>query len=91
MRILRFVVRSVLATKCFHASKTQRQILRNIWSRSTVTFTEQVPPFGVKQRAAIKATASTGGPQPPKQQKLDFGAKQVSDTLFTWCSVINNQ
>ena len=40
----------------------------------------QVPPGGVKQRPANKATASTseGGPPPPKQQKLDFGAKQVS-------------
>ena len=46
----------------------------------TVKFTEQVPPGGVKQRAASKATVSTsaGGPPPPKQQKLDFGAKQVS-------------
>ena len=48
---------------------------------STVKFTEQVPPGGVKQRAASKATASTcaGGPPPPKQQKLDFGAKRVRE------------
>ena len=47
---------------------------------STVKFTEQVPPAGVMQRVASKATASSspGGPPPPKQQKLDFGAKQVS-------------
>ena len=80
MRIFRFVVYSVLATKCYQFSKTQHQIWRNIWSRSTVKFTEQVPPGGVKQRAASKAKASTSaeGPPPPKQQKLDFGAKQVS-------------
>ena len=44
---------------------------------STVKFTEQVPPGGVGQRAASKATASTsaGGPPPPKPQKLDLGAK----------------
>ena len=77
MRILRFVVHSVLVTKYYQASKTQHQIWRNIWGCSTVKFTEQVPPGGVKQRAASKATASTG-PRPPKQQKLDFGAKQVS-------------
>ena len=49
-------------------------------SRSRVKFTEQVPPGGVKQRAASKVTASTsaGSPLPPKQQKLDFGAKHVS-------------
>ena len=47
---------------------------------NTVKFTEPVPPGGVKQRAASKATASAsaGGPPPPRQQKLDFGAKQVS-------------
>ena len=69
-----------LCAKYYQASKTQHQIWRNIWSRSTVKFTEQVPPGGVKQRAASKATASTsaGGPPPPKQQKLDFSAKQVS-------------
>ena len=41
---------------------------------------QQVPPSGVKQRAASKASASTsaGGPSPLKHQKLDFGAKQVS-------------
>ncbi|CAK6978118.1 Hypothetical predicted protein, partial [Scomber scombrus] len=46
----------------------------NIWSRSTVKLTEQV-----KQRAASKATASTsaGSPPPPKQLKLDFGAKPL--------------
>ena len=42
---------------------------------STVKFTEQVPPGGVKQRAAIKAQASTSA---PKQQKQDLSAKQVS-------------
>ena len=70
--ILRFVVHSVLvATKCYLATKTLRQIWRNIWSRSTaVKLTEQVPPGGAKQRE--------GGPPPPKQQKLDFGAKPVS-------------
>ena len=81
MRILRFVVHSALATKYYQASKTQHQISkRNIWSRSTVKFKEQVPAGGVKQRAVSKATASTsaGGPPPPKQQKLDVGAKQVS-------------
>ena len=84
MRILRFVVHSVLATKYYQASKTQRQIWRNIWSPSTVKFTEQVPPGGVKQRAASKATASTSarGPPPPTQQKLDFGAKQVCGGEF---------
>ena len=47
---------------------------------STVKFTEQILPGGVKQRAASKTSVSTsaGGPPPPKQQKLDFGAKQVS-------------
>ena len=42
---------------------------------STIKFTEQVPPGGVKQRAASKTTASTsaGGPPAPTQQKLDFG------------------
>ena len=29
-------------------------------------------------RSKAKASTSAGGPQPPKQQKLDFGAKQVS-------------
>ena len=57
---------------------------------STVKFTEQVPPGGVRQRAASKATASTsaGGCPPPKHQKLDLGAKQVSGgelkKLFEW-------
>ena len=80
MRILRFVVHSMLATKHYQALKPQRQIWRNIWSRSTVKSTEQVLPGGVKQRAASKATASTsaGGLTPPKQLKLDFGAKQLS-------------
>ena len=80
MRILRFIVHSVLATKYYQASKTQCQILRNIWSHSTVKFTEQVPPGGVKQSAASKATASTsaGAPPAPKKQKLDFSAKQVN-------------
>ncbi|ROL42975.1 hypothetical protein DPX16_23733 [Anabarilius grahami] len=36
----------------------------------TVKFIEQVTPGDEKQRA--------GGPRPPKQQKLDFGAKPVS-------------
>ena len=80
MRILRFVVHSVLATKYYQASKTRHQIWKNIWSCSTIKFTEQVPPGGVKQRAVSKATASTsaGGSPPPKQQKLDFSAKLVS-------------
>ena len=71
----------MLATKYYQASKTQSQIWRNIWSRSTVRFTEQVPPGGVKQSAASKATASTsaGAPPPPKQQKLNFGAKKVNE------------
>ena len=71
----------MLATKYYQASKTQSQIWRNIWSRSTVRFTEQVPPGGVKQSAASKATASTSaaGPPPPKQQKLNFGAKKVNE------------
>uniref|UniRef100_A0A3B4FBI5 BED-type domain-containing protein n=1 Tax=Pundamilia nyererei TaxID=303518 RepID=A0A3B4FBI5_9CICH len=38
----------------------------------TVKLTERVPP---KQRAVTSAE----GPKPPKQQKLDFGAKPVSD------------
>ena len=36
----------------------------------TVKLIEQVTPGDAKQRA--------GGPRPPKQQKLDFGAKPVS-------------
>ena len=56
------------------------QIWRNIWSHSTVKFTEQVQPGGVKQKAASKTTVltSAGCPPPPKQQKLDSRAKQVS-------------
>uniref|UniRef100_A0A3B4ERU9 BED-type domain-containing protein n=1 Tax=Pundamilia nyererei TaxID=303518 RepID=A0A3B4ERU9_9CICH len=42
---------------------------------STVKLTERVPPSGPKQRAVTSAE----GPTPPKQQKLDFGAKPVSD------------
>uniref|UniRef100_A0A3P9DUX7 BED-type domain-containing protein n=1 Tax=Maylandia zebra TaxID=106582 RepID=A0A3P9DUX7_9CICH len=42
---------------------------------STVKLTERVPPSGLKQRAVTSAE----GPTPPKQQKLDFGAKPVSD------------
>ena len=86
MRTLWFVEHSVLATKYYQASKTS-DLKKHLESPvSTVKFTEQVPPGGVKQRAASEATASTsaGGPPPPKQQKLDFGAKQVSSTLFTW-------
>uniref|UniRef100_A0A669BQA6 BED-type domain-containing protein n=1 Tax=Oreochromis niloticus TaxID=8128 RepID=A0A669BQA6_ORENI len=41
----------------------------------TVKLTERVPPSGPKQRAVTSAE----GPTPPKQQKLDFGAKPVSD------------
>ena len=81
MRILRFVVHSVLATKYYQASKTRHQIWRNIWSRSTaqLSLRFKVPPGGVKQRAATaRASTSAGGPPKPKQQKLDFGAKQVS-------------
>ena len=79
MTILRFVVHSALVTKHYQALNLLFQIWGNIWNRNTVKFTEQVPPGGVKQRAASKATVSTsaGGPPPPKQQKLDFGAKQV--------------
>ena len=86
MRILRFVVHSVLATKYSQASKTRRQIRRNIWSRSKIKFTEQVSPDGVKQRAASKAWALTSveGPRPPKQQKLDFGAKRVGESWRSW-------
>uniref|UniRef100_A0A8C6M409 BED-type domain-containing protein n=1 Tax=Nothobranchius furzeri TaxID=105023 RepID=A0A8C6M409_NOTFU len=40
----------------------------------TVKLTERVPPRGPKQRAVTSA-----GPTSPKQQKLDFGAKPVSD------------
>ena len=73
MRILRFIVHSVLATKYY-------QIWSNIWSHSTVKFTKQVPPDAVKQKTLSKATVliSAKGPPPPKQQQLDFGAKQVS-------------
>uniref|UniRef100_A0AAZ1X2X1 BED-type domain-containing protein n=1 Tax=Oreochromis aureus TaxID=47969 RepID=A0AAZ1X2X1_OREAU len=42
---------------------------------STVKLTERVPPSGPKQRAVTSAE----GPTPPKQQKLEFGAKPVSD------------
>lgn len=42
---------------------------------STVKLAEQVPPGGVKQRAA--STSARGDP-PPKQHKLDFSAKAVS-------------
>uniref|UniRef100_A0A669EP74 BED-type domain-containing protein n=2 Tax=Oreochromis niloticus TaxID=8128 RepID=A0A669EP74_ORENI len=41
----------------------------------TVKLTERVPPSGPKQRAVTSAE----GPTHPKQQKLDFGAKPVSD------------
>ncbi|CAI5669815.1 unnamed protein product [Oreochromis niloticus] len=43
--------------------------------RGTVKLTERVPPSGPKQRAVTSAE----GPTHPKQQKLDFGAKPVSD------------
>ena len=68
MKLLRFIIHS--ATKHYQASKTQHQIWRNIWSRSTVQFTEQVPPGGVEQRAASKATASTSawGPHYPNNK-----------------------
>ena len=39
---------------------------------------QQVPPGGAKQRAAGKATTSASAGGPTKQQKLDFGAKPVS-------------
>ena len=55
MRLLRFVVHTVLATMYYQASKTQPQVWRNIWSHSTVKFTEQVPSGGVKQRVASKS------------------------------------
>ena len=79
MRILRFVVHSVLGTNRYQASKTQHQIWSNIWSRSTAQLRLQSQSHQVV-RAASKATASTsaGSPPPPRQQKLDFGAKQVS-------------
>ena len=51
MRILRFVVHSALATKYYRASKAQRRIWRNIWSRSTVQVTEQVERASRKLRA----------------------------------------
>uniref|UniRef100_A0A3Q4GWT6 HAT C-terminal dimerisation domain-containing protein n=1 Tax=Neolamprologus brichardi TaxID=32507 RepID=A0A3Q4GWT6_NEOBR len=43
--------------------------------KSYIKLTERVPPSGPKQRAVTSAE----GPTPPKQQKLDFGAKPVSD------------
>ncbi|CAB1445500.1 unnamed protein product [Pleuronectes platessa] len=41
----------------------------------TVKFTEQIPKAGTNQRA--------GGPPPPKQQKLDFGAKPLNKVVAT--------
>ena len=72
----------LLATKYCQASKTQLCCNSKCFFKFEVKFTEQVSPGGVKQRAANKATSSTsaGGPAPPKQQKLDFSAKQVGES-----------
>ena len=84
-----YTLHSVLATKYYQASKTRHQI----WSRSTVKFTDQVLPGSVQQRTASEATTSTsaGVPPPPKQPELGFGAKQVIGggfkKLVVWCVV----
>ena len=66
MRILRLVVHSVLATKYHQASK------HNIKFEETFG----VAAGGVKQRAASHGVDFCMK-ELPKQQKLDFGAKQV--------------
>uniref|UniRef100_A0AAZ1XBT5 BED-type domain-containing protein n=1 Tax=Oreochromis aureus TaxID=47969 RepID=A0AAZ1XBT5_OREAU len=72
VRCTLFVGEKVLST----FKNTMSNLKKHLESQhGTVKLTERVPPSGPKQRAVTSAE----GPTPPKQQKLDFGAKPVSD------------